>query len=190
MKRALLFAIGLSCAAAGASEWAQEPTEIIGIKLGAPLSLPPCAERRPFDRDWRPPSSLCAVRTGVYDDRVQTLEGLPWNDIGISGSVGLYGGNVSYVMFTVGHDYYQRFKEMLISKYGQPHEIIPKAVTSRAGAVLSSEQLVWKGRDVEIVSLEREGRIDTAVVMVQHVATSHAADKARSNRVESDANKL
>lgn len=190
--------IALACvssiaAAETTPEWSQEPTAVLGIKLGAPLAaspLPSCPEYMPSEQ-WKPPKELC-IRGGdsPFGDRVRPIEGLPWKDIAITASVSLFDGKVESVYFDLRHDDYGKFKEILTTRYGPPMRRELSQVTSYAGAAVDAETLHWIGETASIVLIERSGRIDRSAANIIHNALALQAHEKRKAATEEAASKL
>jgi len=172
-------------------EWTQEPTSVIGIKLGAPLSesgIPTCPKY--VSGSWTPPKDVCVDEDGYSPDKYRKVEGLPWPDIAMTGSVFLLDGKVQSLYLDLRHDDYQRFKEILISRYGPPTETEASPVTSMGGAVVDAETLSWSGKATTIVLVERAGRIDRSVVSFNDNALLEQAHKARQSDIAKEASKF
>lgn len=180
--------------AAETTPWTQEPTAVLGIKLGVPLAaspLPSCPEYMPSERERPPPKELC-IRGGdsPFGDRVRPIEGLPWKDMAITASVSLFDGKVESVYFELRHDDYGKFKEILTTRYGPPMKRDVSQVTSYAGAAVDSETLHWIGETASIVLIERSGRIDRSAANIIHNALTRQAYEKGKAATEEAASKL
>lgn len=191
--------IALACvssiaAAETTPQWPQEPTAVLGIKLGVPLAASPllsCPEYMPSEQERPPPKDLC-IRGGdnPFGEPIRPVEGLPWKDIAITASVSLFDGRVESVSFDLRHDDYGKFKEILTTRYGPPMKRELLKATSYAGAVVDSEMLQWFGKTVSIGLLERSERIDRSAVNIIHNALALQAQEKRKAATEEAASKL
>jgi len=141
-----------------AQSWPQEPTTVLGIKLGKPWGdsqIPLCPA---FDvKTYMTPKAMC-VHNRAYsanDDYLIMGETLPFAS-GVT--VQFTDGFVSSVMIGVRQSLYNTLRATFIEKYGRPHQIENNTVKNAAGASLNSEVLTWTGPNTSIVVFERYER--------------------------------
>jgi hypothetical protein len=84
----------------------------------------------------------------------------------------------------VSHDDYEKFKAILITRYGVPAATEAGTVTSNAGAVLPSETLRWFGKTASLIVIERLRRIDKSSVTFFH--NTLAAEAVNAARADSE----
>lgn len=94
-----------------------------------------------------------------------------------------YNGGFSGFYVQVKEGYYRDFKEMIVGKWGVPHQISMKAYANRVGGKFSGEVLVWRtphGRmelEQYASSLDKSG---LAMLTDDSVAANTAHKKARN----------
>jgi hypothetical protein len=177
--------------AADAPGWPNEPTSVLGIPLGKsiPHRLLDCPY--PLTAGGAAPHDVCMVRIeGRRDSGPIQLLALPFTDIRVSAFMKLTDGNVSEFEFDVDHADYERFKRILIERYGPPSRTTASQFTAYSGASVSGEVLQWKGEHSAIVAWERRERIDRSVVVIGDIALITAEKEADDQRIKAEAAKF
>ncbi len=180
--------VAMSAVALGAgAQWAQEPTSVMGVQLGGKKEdIPRC----PAGNAALKSTTVC-VEPNAAGPEYGTLWGLPLNFILGGADVRFVDGRVQLVLVAVRHDEsYRRLKAILIERYGPPHSVEDKSVTTLDGAPMESEESTWLGPNVLILLSERAGRFDRSRVAFSYrpLGQKKLQDDARD--AKSDASKL
>ncbi|AKJ28774.1 hypothetical protein [Caldimonas brevitalea] len=191
MIRPALCAAGLLLAgAAVATEWAEEPAAVLGVRLGArvdQLDLPSCPPPAPGGGASR---GLCLQRNGPYADRIMGLQGLPDLGLPYSASIHLHEGAVEAVGIEARQADWARLKAILVERYGPATKETVGPVTTGSGAVISSQTLQWAGSATTIVAIERAGRAGTSYVKFSDAGISAKKAATQANTVRDAAGQL
>ncbi|NIF82789.1 hypothetical protein F3J24_04610 [Comamonas sp. Tr-654] len=167
--------------------WAQEPDTVLGIKLGVPVASLALAECKSYS-STPPEGAQCVVKHeyGYRPDKVLNLIGMP--DIGVhyATEIMVFDGFAKTLTLNLEHKDYPKIKDILIERYGKPQEQLKSDVTTGAGAVLSSESLMWKGKKMNLIVVERALSADKTAVFFTDLAVQ-AADLASRDKKSKDA---
>ncbi len=183
-------------------KWAQEPSTVLGIELGAPLSgaIPVC---QPLGGDaevvigYRPsggsstPRSMCRVQPDAYSvaDVVQ-FRYFPLRDLLSSVEAYMHQGVVSRVQAELPNYNYPELRAVLIERYGQPTSTETLVVRTNAGAEWSSELLTWSGATVTIQLREMFDTIEKSAMFVRHLPTEATKYTDQQEKVKQAASEL
>lgn len=199
MRLGILFASAVLATAtfahAFAASWPKEPSSFLGIGIDSPFpgAIPQCPLRG---------SGALAVVDHValtgrkdlcfappYGELFQ-IHGLP--DLGFAYKLAVfaYQGKAGSLMLETSSSNYNKLRELLITRYGQPSRRIANKVKTTVGATFDSEQLLWSGRAVEIVLDQLSGDVNTSHVFVSSAAYRQYQASAAKKKVINNASKL
>lgn len=171
-----------------AGDWPLEPTSALGFELGAaiPATMPRCKSAV-----VRAGDDICVDDTkSPYSDQFRRIDGLPFPDIRITGSLALHRGVVAAVYLEIHHGDYGKFRRVLVERYGEPSTTTASTVRNNSGAELASQTDSWEGKLVSIRYVERKGRLDRSVVTISHLPTVRDVAKESDKAVKDAASKL
>jgi len=169
------------------AQWAQEPASIMGIELGGRRDAIPRCPPGDTARQARTP----CLEADSADRSIGTLWGLPLNFLLGGGRVRFIDGRVQLIAIGVDRDdSYRRLKAILVERYGEPHEVEVKSVVTNGGAVLDSEESMWRGPKVLILLSERAGYTDQSRVAFSYRPLGQKKIEDDAKRDRSDASKL
>lgn len=171
-------------------KWIQEPTKVMGIELGVPLSpdFPDCQTGSRVDRS--PPRDVCVYNALRATPDAVLLGNLPFSDLHISGVVQFFRAKVSSINLDLPHQDYNKIKRILIDRYGPATNVTSTQVTATSGASAPSESLVWQGVRVRIALIERAARIDRSAVDFEDNELSKQKAEAMNQLEHAEASKL
>lgn len=158
--------IAATCASASA-QWAKEPTTFFGLPLGQPIelkSIPVC------DLTWNPAETSVKVCARTFADGLVVLSGFPLPQI-TKGYASLWDGKVSLMNVKMEQADYGALRDMLIERYGKPTKTEARTVQNRMGVKFSDERVTWEGQHVRLRLIERDDRVDTSAIIIEHKAT-------------------
>lgn len=188
MKRVVM-ASGLALASSFAmGQWAQEPTEVFGIKLGQPVEMSGLKKCPAYSRDAGYGTELCISEYSRGANL--SLINLPLREAGARGSIKLFGGVVASVMLSMDHKDYARMRELLVTRYGQPTVVKTDRLVSGAGAVVSGETASWVGSKNTLTLMERVGTINESAAAFSNNEAFNAQESARRESIAKDASKF
>lgn len=179
----------LSFASAG---WQAEPTAVLGIELGAPISIhTPICPRIDY-RNYRPRQEFCREDDPYTEGSLAIVrfDKIPMGNILSTVSAHTYDGVVGSVHANSPHSNYQQFRGVLIERYGQPTSIETKNVRTKAGVDWTSEVLTWTGNTVSIQLHERHETVNASTMVVDHLPTMAAQEGERANAIKRAASEL
>lgn len=164
--------------------WNQEPDTAIGIFIGKPLvPIARCPD------DYTVPNSLCRADS-IVDKSFVPLKGLPWRDLRISGSVWLMDDRVESINFTLNEGDFEKFRAILVERYGSPTADTTQSVTSNGGVTLPSRSLLWSGKRVTITYIQRSGSIDQSIASISDNALVAEHGRLLEEKKKADASKF
>lgn len=153
-------------------KWDQEPEAVFGIKLGglvSELSLPLCPPKNKHGIYDTTPTDLCVFNNPYFPENGADLYGTPELTVHYRASLGYYKGVVSAIYLRLHQSDFEKFKEILVERYGPPTNFKVLAVTTGAGAELTSQQIEWKGVKMSIMAIERVDTITQSYVSFSDV---------------------
>lgn len=194
-KKLLILSILFSVATSFAQtkRWDKEPETVFGIPLGEaiPAGLVPTCPPVGRENGYKQPTELCIeFSSGRYANEIAALNALPFRDIAHSSSIHFDDGRVSNILISLNHNGYDKMRQILVERYGEPTKIERSTVTSMAGASIDSERLSWVGVKNSVSLSERSDRIDRSLVVFSNNALTQSAEKKRKNAVKDAASKL
>jgi hypothetical protein len=86
--------------------------------------------------------------------------------------------------------FFDQMKVIMIERYGPPMKTTNEAVTTSAGARLSSERLEWTGGRVRAELIERSGQIDRSRAVFTDLTVAAQRDRAVKGAAKEAAGKL
>jgi hypothetical protein len=185
MKRilAMLMIAGVGLAHA----WPSEPSAVAGLPIGADISTVKQCPAGDYGR-----GGLCigALMVPGLPDRFRSVYGMPDLGFPYTSSVTLHNGRIASLTIKVKHMYWDQLKVALASRYGQPTAMAPSTVQTIGGAKLGSDTFRWNGKAVNLVAIERAGRIDESVAMFTDILLFEATQQEQANKVSDGAKKL
>jgi len=158
--------IAATCASASA-QWAKEPNTFFGVPLGQPIdvrSIPAC------DTGSTLADTQIAVCARRFTDGLVVLGGFPLPQI-TKGYASLWDGKVSLMNVKMEHADYGALRDMLIERYGKPTKTEARTVQNRMGVKFSNERVTWDGQHVRLRLIERDDRVDSSAIIIEHKAT-------------------
>lgn len=161
------------CCSPALAQWAQEPTAVFGIELGKPHTQPACGPAY-----FAGPQCVRASFSPDY----ASIENTPKLPFDYMASLSMYNGSVSSVALTGKNNEWPSVKETLTQRYGKPASVDVSTVKSGAGATFTSETLAWAGAEVTIAAIQRSGRVDEWLAVIQHNQTESARQAAKAAR--------
>ena len=158
-----------------------------GVPLGAQIDqvMPKCVGYKT--------QSLCSRPSIIADanERFREIDGFPTLGFPVFGhSVSLHEGAIESLSLLAHRHNWSQLKQLLVERFGPPHNISQERVTTRAGAQLQSESLVWMGAKTVIVADERAAQIDQSGVSFRDVATARASEASKARAAKQGAGKL
>ncbi|CAN7529966.1 hypothetical protein LJR260_003527 [Variovorax paradoxus] len=172
------------------AQWAQEPSAVFGVRLGATIeALPVCPPMPQVGYYEVKPTVLCYAPSTYFPGRGD-LWGTP--DLGFSyhATLNTFEGRVSEIFFNTDHDQFDKAIAVLTERYGRPTETEPGEVVARNGARLTSQTVRWRGQRTSLIAVERVGRIDASTVMFQDNALAARKAAAAASKARDGAAKL
>lgn len=189
--RACAYATLIAVAPVGqcfAADWPLEPSSALGFELGAEI---PDSIARCKSAVVRSSEGICVDDSkSPYSDQFRRIDGLPFPDIRITGSLALHRGIVAAVYLEIHHGDSGKFRRILVERYGEPSTTTASTVRNSAGAELASQTDSWEGKLVSIRYVERKGRLDRSVVTISHLPTVRDVAKESDKAVKDAASKL
>lgn len=186
-----LLAVSVS-ALSETKRWDREPSSVLGIELGAevPKNVPECPSYSAGG--YKPPSQLCiSGHDSPYSDKLRMLEGLPFKDMAIRGTLTIQDGKVLNVTLDMRREEdYPDMAAILIEKYGEPTSKENSEVTSKSGGKFSSESWTWIGKKNSIFLFERSGRIDRSAVVFSNNALVETYKRAEQEKTKKSASEF
>lgn len=131
----------------------------MGIELGAPKES---IARCPSLSAALNSKTICTA-PDPSSNKLESLYGFPFG-FNRGGYVSYVDGHIAQIDMIVGHSDFERLKGILIERYGAPTSTSTDSVTAGSGAVLTSEELTWIGKNVSIVLTERQRSVDRSNV--------------------------
>jgi hypothetical protein len=181
----LLFAICATLSmGANAQTWAKEPDTIFGIKLGVPvasLALPTCPPKKGLFPDPLP-TELCILPYEYSSDKFSYLFGTPDLGVRYTATLVLFEGEVRGLLLSLDQSKFEMMKAILIERYGKPTEVKILEVTTGAGAKFSSQEIRWKGKNINITATERVVTIDESSVIFTDKMIAGKEDAAQESK--------
>ena len=177
-------------AATGAppSSWTREPEKVFGFSLGAPLpdsiDCPPRYSAMMAARD-----SACVRRKEGRDDLVE-LDGLPNVGFFIESTGYLEGGRLRMIALSIDQKDFARLMDIMIERYGKPTNGEVGAVTNKLGAQARNVQMIWAGRKLTIIAIERAGQMNRSFVTFEDNEMGRESRKAKRDSIKGAASKF
>lgn len=182
--------VAMLCAAnfVAHAQWEKEPSMVMGVRLGVPLAksgIEECPKLKGLDHIM----SLCYEKN-PYSNEMVSLRGTP--DLGFfySASLRVRDGDVSALSMNFHHDSFDDAVSMFTERYGRPQKIDPGTVTTIGGAVLRSQLLLWKGKEMNLTVLERVNDIDSSAAMFSDANMDKMRQLEESEKHKAAASKL
>lgn len=183
--RFAMVALALAALSSGSSyAWDREPEAFWGLKLGAPLAaqLPECSRDPRHTRLYSLQQERRCYKVPEYSKRFVELAVNPPLGIGVADAQAwLLDGNIEGVRFKVAHYNWRKLESLLVERFGPPTKVETVQLTTRAGARLSGQDLVWAGANVFIELSEYADRITESVLWVT-TSTMRAASEAEAKK--------
>lgn len=178
----------LVCASSSVfGQWAQEPTSVLGITLGAPSSsIPLCPPPAPpaYNRH----AFLCYEPLSVTKKSAIVSGGIDLS-VATSAYVAFVDGSIASVSIVTERANYDRLRSLLVERYGPAHKAIASSVATNYG-VLTSNDLSWSGTKTSIVLRERSERIDRSGAYFSYRPLWDAAQGQEAHDLKREASKL
>lgn len=167
--------------------WSQEPTTVLGIKLGVPLVDLALAECDSYS-STPPQDAPCTVKDkyNIQKGRYENLIGMPKIGVDYSTTLNLHNGLVKSLTLKLDHKDYIKLRSILEERYGAPTQVERGTVTTGAGAVLNSDILTWVGKKITLLVLERAVTIDSTYATFTDGAVA-AAEIESQSQISKDA---
>lgn len=165
--------------------WAQEPTSVLGIKLGVPLAELALAECESYS-STPPRDAPCTVKDkyNLQKGRFENLTGMPKIGVDYASSLNLHEGVVRSLVLKLDHKDFLKLRSILEERYGAPTQVERGTVTSGAGAVLNSDTLTWTGKKITLLLLERSVTVDStyAIFTDKSVEAAESASQLQKSK--------
>jgi hypothetical protein len=183
----VLAAVALSIVMAVRPSSATEPTEILGVKLGQPISLPECEKTDTGYKDfwlkqrcWIPSlnkkNTIDVLLTGEDREAFKFIYQRLFLVILQDGIV------ASVNIGTTGIDSQEVAFEALQKKYGKPTRFETAAMQNRMGAKFDVIRAMWRRPDAEIHFLGAAKTLDSGGIIVD--TTAYARERIRSGETK------
>ncbi|WKL14262.1 hypothetical protein QYQ99_17800 [Comamonas testosteroni] len=171
--------------------WAQEPTSVLGIKLGVPLVDLALAECESYS-SIPPQDAPCTVKDkyNLQKGRFENLIGMPNIGVDYSTTLNLHNGLVRSLTLKLDHRDYLKLRSILEERYGAPTQVERGTVTSGAGAVLNSDTLTWTGKRITLLLLERAVTVDSTYVTFTDESVMAAEIESQTQKSKDAASKF
>lgn len=180
-----LFATGLSTAA-----WDREPTDVLGIKLGAPLqasAIKDCPQSEWMNK-YRKLTEFC-IWHAMGDGSYRQIEAAPI-PFASSGSVMISNQVVEAVFLELLPADYEVMLQTLIKRYGEPTGITTRQLRLGNGAQINSRQASWEGAAVAIKLNEHASTVRRAQVGFIHKPTLELRRESKDRVTDNAASRL
>jgi hypothetical protein len=198
MKTATALAVALlwPLVATAQGGWPQQPTEVMGIRLGAPLDsagIPPCDASNEV-RGRISTTALCfhpRAALGQPDRTYYTVHNPP--DLGAGGQsvvIDVAYGQVAGVLLTGNAIRFDKMVAVLEARYGPASETLVSAGRARAGGEAAALTKRWRGDRVTIEAVSPFGRADEFTVYWSDLATQARRDAQLARDSAKTASKL
>ena len=159
-----LAALLLPLVAAAQGPWPQQPTDVMGIRLGAPLEsagIPPCDASNEV-RGRISTTALCFHPRAAQsrpDRTFYTVHNAP--DLGTGGQrvfLDVAYGHVAGFLLSGSATRFDKMVAVLEARYGPPTESVAGPVSSQAGGDPAAVSKRWRGDRVTIEAISPFGR--------------------------------
>lgn len=198
MKTSTALAAALLCpmVLAAPSIWTQQPAEVMGIRLGAPLEgagIQPCDASNEV-RGRLSTTALCyhpRAATGGPDRTFYTVHNAP--DLGAGEQqvvLDVAYGRVAGILVTGNALRFDKVVAVLEARYGTATETLKGAERTRIGSDVPALTKRWRGDRVTIEAVSPFGRPDQFTVYWSDVATQGQRDAQSARDSERIARKL
>jgi len=198
MKTATALAAALLCPllAGAQGSWPQQPADVMGIRLGAPLEsagIPPCDASNEV-RGRISTTALCfhpRAAVGRPDRTYYTVHNAP--DLGAGGQrvvIDVAYGHVAGILLTGSTLRFDKMVAVLEARYGPAMETLAGAAARTGGATPAALKKRWRGDRVTIEALSPFGRADEFTVYWSDLATQARRDAQLARDSANMASKL
>ncbi len=167
----------------------KEPTSVFGLKLGEPLAASEIPICPPSTNRYRAEFICIEKSTGPYEDTIARLYNIPFNDTFLP-TIGLQDGLVSSLHITFRHEIYQKYKDILIQRYGLPTKKSTSEVRTGMGVLLSSETLEWRWQKNTLHLFQRFDTVDRSLIAFTNIETSRLASLKKAAEIKESAAKF